>query len=534
MKNKKILGIDFGTSTAMVAFMASPDGPVQFPHLPADIAHGMPTLFMYDRNGCEFVGDQVIDINGLVEDPQSVCQSVKMKLGKENIQLNGRSFTPRYMAVQEVKRLLELCRQCFAQNFVDMAYDVVSVAVPDAFNAAARGEIRAIIQEATGCQDVRVGDEASMAQLASLHARNFAGKPSRGVLALDCGAGTTDACYLSPSNGKEPYETHHPKGIRVAGDAVDAALAALVMDKLRKEPGTLNLELLKDHTCFAYRRLCTQCTRAKEHLSRAESYTLEVSDFNGGYSRIRITRAEFEAAIRLLLKQMVDLGEEVLNLCNLGPRPDIDILLVGGTTNIPLLQQMMRQRFSWVREECFKPYLPDKAVAMGAALYAAQDFGGSGKELITKTPFGYAIKVLTDNKTKTRLQVVIPPGAALPCKVESRFATSVDDYASATLHVYEVRSGYTDQILELDQGKATDYLLEHEFPRPVAEDTLIKLTAELSRDGILTLTSRDEVPGGKKCSKSFTLANMEGPVADSDEISDEQLRRMIDDMLRSA
>lgn len=534
MKHKKILGIDFGTSTAIVAFMENPDGPVRFPHLPADIAHGMPTLFMYDRNGNTFVGDQVVDVNGLVEDPQSVCQSVKMKLGQESIRLNGRSFMPRYIAVQEVKRLLELCRQCFAQDFVDMTYDVVSVAVPDAFSAAARGEIRAIIQEATGCQDVRVGDEASMAQLASLHARKSAGKPSRGILALDAGAGTTDACYLSPSGGKEPYETHHPKGIKVAGDTVDSALVALVLARLRKEPGTLDLELFKDYTCFAYRRLCSQCTKVKEHLSRAESYTLEVSDFNGGYSRIRITRAEFEAAIRLLLQQMVDLAEEVLNQCDLGPRPDIEILLVGGSTNIPLLQEMMRQRFPWVREDCFKPYLPDKAVAMGAALYAAQDFGSSDRELITKTPFGYAIEVLTDNKTKKKLQVVIPSGAALPCKVESCFATAKDNSTNAILHVYEVRSGNTNQILELNQGKATDYLLEHEFPRPVAEDTLIKLTAELSRDGILTLTSRDEVPGGKVCSRSFTLANMGGSMADSDEISDEQLRRMIDDMLRSA
>lgn len=521
----KIMSIDFGTSSGMIGFMESPDSPVQFPHLTGELAHGIPTLFMCDNNGKEYVCDQVTDINGLVEDPQGVCQSVKMKLKEKEIRLNGRSFTPREIMVKEIRRMIEVCRQCFASIFIDLDYDVVSVAVPDDFNAAEKGEYKSIFQEATGCQNVCLVDEASAAAKASLHVKHHTGRPVRGILVPDAGAGTTDVVYLEPDG-----ETHHPRGIREAGDAVDAAMADLVMEKLRRNPGSLNLDLFRDQNYFAYRRLLTQCRVAKEHLSRTDSYTLEITDYSGGYSRITIRRSEFETAIRPLLQKMVDLAEAVLNACNLGHQPDIDILMVGGTSCIPLLQEMMRSKFHWVNPACFKPCLPDKAVAMGAALYAAHT-----DHLITKTSYGYAIAIVGENYGKNRLQVVIPHNAKMPCTVTSGFATAFDNQTCCRLCVYEISHGFTDQILELEEGNPTDYVMFHEFPHAVPLHTNISVTATLTKDGILTLTSRDQIPGGKVCRKSFSLSNMEVTENGASEMEDDaETRRRIHDLFNNS
>lgn len=502
---RKIIGIDNGTSNGMLALKEGKDAPIQYPHLPSDCPHGMPMLFMYDKNGKEWVGDQVAAKNGLIEEPQAVCQSVKMKLDEERILLNGRVFTPKYISVKIVKRLLELSRQCFAQSFVDMEYDTVVAGVPAGFTAAARGEVREIIQEATGCTDVRLIDEASAAALANHRAKNRPGMPNRNTLTVDLGAGTTDVVMLIPnSGGSQPFRCENPKGINVAGDALDDAMAEVVMEKLRHDPGTLNMAVMENKNHYAPRRMRIQCRQAKESLSRIDSCTMEISDYNGGYSRITVTRDEYEDAIRPLLKKMVDLAESVLNSCNLGERPDIDILLVGGTSNIPLLQKMMRERFPWVSPDCFTPHLPDKAVAMGAVIYGEQY-----NSVTTKSSYGYAIEILTDNNTKRKLKVVIPPNAKLPsCRVDSGFATAYPDQDSCALHVYEVSQGFTDQILELGAGTPTDYLLNHQFPCAVPAGTSITLTANLTKSGTLTLTSRDKIPGGKVCEKSFTLSNV--------------------------
>lgn len=528
----KVLGADFATTNGTVAYLDG-DGTMHLPTYPSNMASGMPMLFMYDSHGKEWVGDQVITRNGLISEPNAVCQSVKMKLRADNITLSGRTFTPNYIAAAIAGRQLEFGRQALARNLVDIDPDVVVVPVPATATAAERGETLDIHKKVYRKSHIPLVDEPTAIALAYLYQKSRTTVPTRRVLVHDSGGGTTDVAFLTPSSGSEPFETNHPKGIRVAGDDLDKAMLQTVLAKLRSSPGTLNMTIVQDTSHFVHRRLLSQCRTVKENLTLSDSYTMEVSDSCGGYSSVTVTREEYENAIRPLIQKMVDLAEEVLKACNLGDRPDIDIILAGGTANTPLLQQMMRERFPWVNADCFVPRLGPYAVAMGAALYGARK-----QQLPTRSTYGYAVRVLNEDNTKEHLQVVIPPNVKMPCKVESRFRTAWADQTTCALHIYEVTKGYTDQILELEEGVETDYVLTHRFPQAVPLHTGITLSAELTKDGILHLVSRDQVSGGLTCEKQFTVSNMkyqeehsgtagQNSEPDSDKIDSETIRKAL-------
>lgn len=521
----KVLGMDFATTNGTAAYLDS-DGTMHLPTYPSHMSGGMPMLFMYDSSGSEWVGDQVVSRNGLVTEPNAVCHSIKMKLRQDKILLNGKSFTPSHIAAKVVTRQLECSRQALARSFVDIDPDVAVINVPATATAAERGETQEIHKKVFGDVPIRLVDEPTAIAMAYLYQMSRSTVPTRSVLVLDSGGGTTDAAFLTPGKGSEPFDIHHPRGIRVAGDDLDQALLQVVLAKLRSHPGTLIMSVVEDQSQFVYRRLLSQCRTAKENLTLSESYTLEVSDSRGGYSNVTVTRAEYEKAIHPLVMPMVDLAEEVLKACQLEARPDIDIILAGGTANVPLLQKLMRERFPWVTADCFVPRLGPHAVAMGAALYGARD-----QLLPVRSTHGYAVCILNDDHTAEQLKVVIPPNAKMPCKVESWFCTAFPDQTGTCLHIYEVDKGYTDQILEMDDGTRTDYALDHNFPQAVPWHTDIILTAELTQDGILSLVSRDKVPGGFICEKQFSVSNMNAPAKQTVSGGDQkQSRSETDDM----
>lgn len=500
-------GMDLGTSNSLIAYTEGNGLSPKTPSYPGTCRGGMPMLFWRDKRGMEWAGDQVIERNGLVEDPSGVCQSVKMKIGEQEISLNGHSYSPKAIAAKLIQRLLAVSRESLQMEFVDLNFDTLVVGIPVVFTAAAKKEMQEILETATGGKKIQLIPEPILAALTNDFYTRKVGRCPRRTLVVDVGGGTTDAVLLEPTdNPREPYITKNPKGLLAAGDVMDCIMNELVLDKLHEDSGTLNMSIIENSSHFAARRLRASVRAAKECLSKEESYSLEVSDYSGGSARVMITRAEYENRIRPLVQKIVDLSADVLEGCNLGANPDIDILMVGGTTYTPLLRTMLAEKFPWLSREHIIQRFPEKAVALGAAIYAS-----CPEIIMPKVCYGYAVEthlVENNQEPKKVIEVVIPPNATLPFSSTFDFFTLNAGQESVAFRVYEVTGGIAGQDLEPEQGLPTSYRVAHSFPHPVPENTPIKLTTVLSKDGTLSLTVRDELTNSNPTQKSFSLGNM--------------------------
>lgn len=498
-----VFGMDFGTTKSLVAYKESKNSPPKIPNYQGHCQGGMPMLFWRDAAGNEWIGDQVVSKNGLAEDPLGVCRSMKMKLDQEYIILNGHKYKPRYITLQCAKRLLEISREILEMEFVDMNLVEIVVGIPAVFSAAAHREMELIQLEATGCKRVRLVAEPILAALVNDYYTQKIGRVPMPTLVFDGGGGTTDVVMLIPTgNPDKPYRTEHPMGLPVAGDDCDEKMEELAMEKIRQNPGTLNMTVMENKNHFARRRLRDTARKAKESLSSEESCVMEVSDFDGGTTRVTITKAEYEDRIRPLVKQMVDVAAKVLEKCNMGAKPDIEILLVGGMTYTPLIKKMLAEKFNWLPPERIMQRFPEKAVALGAAIFAERP-----AIVDPKVSYGYGVNTYTADGKREVIEVLIPANAKLPAKFVSNYTTLKNNQKFVRFNIFEILEGQSGQILDMSKGNKTEYCVRHPFPHAVEEGTPVKVTTEVTEDGTLRLLVEDYLPDGKPTNKVITMCD---------------------------
>lgn len=497
-------GLDFGTYRSVLAYKETDEAP-KIPSYRSVSQGGVPSLFWRTASGAEYVGDQVAEANGVIEDPIGVCASVKMQLNKPSISLNGHNYRPSNIAIQLVKRILSVSREALAQDFIDMEFDELVVGVPVRFNAAEKGEIFRIMEIATGGKRIRLVPEPILAAIANDYFQRRLGRVSRPMLVYDMGAGTFDAVLLMPNRKRttenpHPYIALHPEGLHLAGDVLDEVMEDLLLEKVQKNPG-LRSDVLKNKGHHDRRRLKLSARELKERLSSAESSSSMISGIDCGSGMVTVSREEFESRIRPLIAKTVTLSASVLERADLGPEPDIDILLVGGSTYIPLIRRMLSERFSWLAPGNIMQRFPEKAVALGAAIYA-----GEPELVIPKVAYGYA--VTTIHEDVERLHVRIPANADLPKTEKAFYYTRFDNQSAVRFDVYEISSEEQNAMLDKSQGKRIqEYTLQHKFGKAVPKGTAVELTTSLTEDGLLTMEVDDLGVSGEKTRKTFSLTN---------------------------
>ncbi len=515
-------GMDFGTSTCYMAYKEG-DGAPRIPNYRDVSRGGIPSLFWRDKDGNEWVADQVAAKQGLESDPAGVCPSVKMKLAQKQILLNAMAYTPREIGIKLARRVLTLSRQALEQEMVEMEFDKLVCGVPVKFGAAKKGEVQYILQQATGCKNIRLVAEPILAALTNDFYTKKYRRESRRVLVVDMGGGTLDVVLLLPNPTPTPAEPYPyiakcPMGLggaydadddvagvakdAVAGDAQDAAMEKLIMEKVRQTPGTVDMRILEDENQFDRRRLRQIAKETKERLSSVDSCTVSISGLKCGSTIVTVTRSEYEDRIRPMFQKTVDLAAEVLKKCELERNPDIDILLVGGATYTPLLRQMLEERFFWLDEKQIMQRFPERAVALGAAIYAQMP------ELVRpRVAQGYAVNThLADGKQEV-LQVVIPSGANLPMTVTSNFQTRDANQWAVAFSVYEIDSGEEGEHIQIGSGRTTQFKIKHQFGGAVPRETPIRLTTTLTEDGVLNMKVEDFQADKKVTSETFNMNN---------------------------
>lgn len=500
-------GLDFGTYRSMVAYTMNSEAP-KTPQYRDENLGGVPSVFWRDENGNEYVGDQVLERNGIVRDPEGVCPSVKMKLGENSITLHGKSYSPTEIAVRLVQRILEVSRSALQQEFIEMDFDEIVVGYPVRFNAADRGELEAILKTATNGKHIRLVHEPILAALANDYFSRRIGRRPRTTLVFDMGAGTFDCTVIRPVSNRtarkpHPYEELASDGSFIAGNRMDELMIELILDKLRMNPNGISPLVFNNRANYSI--LCQEFARVwKEQLSGIEEDSFYLNHPNFGSSGwLNITRGEYEAKIRNEIQKNVDIAAQTLARAKLGEHPDVDILLVGGSTYIPLVRKLLEEKFDWIPKENIRQRFPEKAVVFGAALYAAEP-----EVIASKVIFGYAVETFVSSKNKHMLHVRIGADDELPKTVKGNYYTRYDNQRYVSFPIYEISHGESGDYLDVSDGtRAEDngevYEITHDFGRKVPVDTKVELTTTLDQNGVLTMTVDDLGISSETTKKTF-------------------------------
>ena len=506
-------GLDFGSYRSLIAYKHMDSNPETARYKDKECIGGVPSEFWRTADGKEYIGNDVIELDGWIIDPAGQCDCIKMKLKNKSIVIYNHTYKPEEIALKLAKKIISVSKHYLKEgDNLELTPKSIAMGVPVRFESATRGTLREVWSEAFSIpsKDVHIVSEPILAALAINHFEKK--NHTRPRLTYDMGHGTFDVCVLKPNPSPdyfnpEPFIAENPDGMEIAGRFLDEVMEELIIEKLKKNPLSIKISILENKNHADRRRLRITARDVKEKLSKTNSATAIIAGAECGCQMIEITRAEFEEKIKPHIAKTVDMAYDVFTKSGLKVGDKIDILLIGGSTYIPLIEKMLKQKFHWLSEENFCFSLRERAVSLGAAIYAESIANGNTAVVAPKISYGYAVETYSSKLGKTVLDVRIPSNAHLPQTIQGAYETRFDNQESVIFNIYEVTRGQADEFLSLDQGTQTKHFIEHKFGKKVPKGTSVELTTTLSTDGILTMKVEDTGISSKPTEKTFTLAN---------------------------
>ena len=481
-------GFDLGTYCSYLSYV-EPNSTAQIVPYSGHNRYGIPSLFWRTDDGQERSCDEVVESDGLSVDPAGVCSSIKTKLSLPGIVLNGHSYKPSEILEKEVRRIMRVSGEALERNFMSIdEADHLVVGVPVKFTAAEKGTLHDVLKKGTGIQSIRLVPEPILAALLyESYEKDGSDAP---VIVYDLGAGTFDVCAMIPNariTAADPYPfiVRTADGLKIAGDRFDEIMEELIMKKIREHPGQLQLSILENLNHVDRRKLREKAREVKEELSFRSSYDCIISGVECGMGRVIIKADEFEKAVSSEIQKTVDLTYRVCKDAGFIGNPNLKIMLVGGSTYMPVVTKMLMKKFRWLKQESIRQKMPEKAVALGAALFSQNN------NLVDNTPVPFTYAVRCYLKDDLVLSRIIPRDSRLPYSEAFDFHTHDDNQRYIQFTVYEIESGTDKENYALHEGSKTEYMIEHDFRKEVPINTDVKLFVSLSEEGILTLRVSD-------------------------------------------
>lgn len=475
---EKIVGIDLGTTNSGVAIVR--DGSPEM--LPNGDERIIPSVVGYSPQGEWLVGTPAR--NQYVLHPENTVRSIKREMGTNfEVHLDGEDFSPQEVSAFILRELKSIAEHNLGEEVSDAV-----ITVPAYFSDAARQATREAGQVA-GFNVRRIINEPTAAALA--YGLNMV--EDQLVLVYDLGGGTFDASLVELMGGIVEVRASHGD-TRLGGDDFDRRLAEIVADRFEKKHG---VNLREDRKAWA--RLVRAAEEAKIELSShpfawvKEEYIAE-KDGVPLHVEQEVSRQEFEVAIADLLERTLTSIDRVMNDAEVSPEEIDQVLLVGGSTRIPAVWDLVAHHLD------VEPHMsinPEEAVALGAGVQAAIVAGAPiDAILVDVTPYSLGIEVADIRMGRVipdRYNVLIRRNTTIPVTREEVYSTLHPEQDTVEIKVYQGESEIASENTLLGKFMITD--LEPESPGELAKVTV---QFDFGVDGILKVKARDRHTGQEK------------------------------------
>lgn len=488
----KVVGIDLGTTNSCVAVMEGGK-----PQVIANAEGGRttPSVVGFSKSGERLVGEMAK--RQAVSNPERTVISIKREMGTDHrVEVDDKKFSPEEISAMILGKL-----KADAESYLGEEVKQAVITVPAYFNDSERQATKNAGTIA-GLEVLRIINEPTAAALAyGLDKQD----DTLTVVVFDLGGGTFDVSVLEIGEGV--FEVQSTAGdTNLGGDDWDEAIQKYIAAEFEKEHG---IDLLKDK--IAHQRLRDAAEKAKIELSQKVSTNVNLpfitADANGPkHLDVDVSRAKFEQLTSDLLDRCKAPCEQALKDAKLS-KSDIDrVLLVGGSTRMPMITELVKKEFG---KDPSKDINPDECVALGAAVQGGV-LSGEVKDvvLVDVTPLTLGIETLGGVMTK-----LIPRNTAIPTKKTETFSTAADMQTSVEVHILQGEREMASGNKSLGRFHLTDI---PPAPRGVPQ---IEVSFELDSNGILNVSARDKGTGNEQNIRITASTNL----------SDDDVDRMVNE-----